>query len=211
MLSLTTRRVGRSGLSTNDLGRQLRAAYDGRRIQIFQDRDIELEARLILPEAERTDLSAIGQFPIKLPNGEMVPLATVANIEAARGIDAIRHHNGQRTLTIRGDVDHAVISGGEVVEYFNENLRDAVVEKYGVTTGLDELSQAEDELLGDMLVQFGIALALIYVVLAWVFASWSWPFAVMAGDSPSASPARCWATSCWACTSTRCRCSACSP
>ena len=49
-----------------------------------------------------------------------------------------------------------------------------------MTTGLDELSQAEDELLGDMLLQFGIALALIYVVLAWVFASWSWPFAVMA-------------------------------
>ena len=179
VLSLTT--AGRSlGLSTSDLGMQLRAAYDGRRIQIFQDQDIELEVRLILPEAERTDLAAIGQFPIKAPDGGMVPLSTVAGIEASRGIDAVRHHNGQRTLTIRGDVDHAVISGGEVVAYFNENIRDAVIEKYGVTTGLDELSQAEDELLGDMLLQFGIALALIYVVLAWVFASWSWPFAVMA-------------------------------
>ncbi len=179
VLSLTT--AGRAlGLSTSDLGTQLRAAYDGRRIQIFQDQDIELEVRLILPEAERTDLAAIGQFPVKAPDGDMVPLSTVAGIEASRGIDAVRHHNGQRTLTIRGDVDHAVISGGEVVAYFNENIRDAVVEKYGVTTGLDELSQAEDELLGDMLLQFGIALALIYVVLAWVFASWSWPFAVMA-------------------------------
>ena len=179
MLSLTT--AGRAlGLSTNDLGRQLRAAYDGRRIQIFQDQDIELEVRLILPESERTDLAAIGQFPIKVPDGAMVPLATVADIEAARAVDAIRHHNGQRTLTIRGDVDHAVISGGEVVAYFNENVRDAVVEKFGVSTGLDELSQAESELMGKMLVQFGVALALIYVVLAWVFASWSWPFAVMA-------------------------------
>ena len=179
LLRLTT--AGRAlGLSTSDLGRQLRAAYDGRRIQIFQDQDIELEVRLILPEAERTDLAAIGQFPIKAPSGEMVSLASVADIEAERGIDAIRHHNGQRTLTIRGDVDHAVISGGEVVAYFDENIRDAVIEKYGVTTGLDELSQAEDELLGDMLVQFATALALIYIVLAWVFASWSWPFAIMA-------------------------------
>ena len=179
MLSLTT--AGRAlGLSTSDLGRQLRAAYDGRRIQIFQDRDIELEVRLLLPETERTDLAGIGQFPIKAPNGEMVPLATVATIEASRGVDAIRHHNGQRTLTIRGDVDHAVISGGEVISYYNANIRDAVMEKYGVTTGLDGLSQAESELMGEMLVQFGVALALIYVVLAWVFASWSWPFAVMA-------------------------------
>ena len=179
VLSLTT--AGRAlGLSTADLGRQLRAAYDGQRIQIFQDRTVELEARLILPERERGDLAAIGQFPIKVPGGEMVPLATVADIEASRGIDVIRHHDGERTLTIRGDVDHAVISGGEVVGYFHEHIRDDVVQKHGVSTGLDELSQAEDQLLSDMLIQFIVALGLIYVVLAWVFASWSWPFAVMA-------------------------------
>ena len=179
VLSLTT--AGRAlGLSTGDLGRQLRAAYDGRRIQIFQDRDTELEVRLMLPEAERTDLSRIGQFPVKAPGGEMVPLASVADIEARRGIDAIRHHNTQRTLSIRGDVDFDVIAGREVVAYFNEHIRDAVMQEYGVTTGLDGLSQAADEAADDFLIQFFIALALIYIVLAWVFASWSWPLAVMA-------------------------------
>ena len=179
LLSLTT--AGRSlGLSTGDLGRQLRAAYDGRRIQIFQDGDNELEVRLMLPEEERTDLSRIGGFPVKTPGGEMLPLATVANVEARRGIDAIRHHDGQRPLTIRGDVDFSLISGGEVVAYFNENIKDRIASKYGIGTGLDELSLAEDEVASDFAVQFPIALALIYVVLAWVFASWSWPLAVMA-------------------------------
>ena len=60
-----------------------------------------------------------------------------------------------------------VISGGEVVEYFNEHIRDRVMQEYGVTTGLDELSRAEDESARELLIQFGIALALIYVVLAW--------------------------------------------
>ena len=179
LLNLTT--AGRSlGLSTGDLGRQLRAAYDGRRIQIFQDGENELEVRLMLPEEERADLSRIGGFPVKTPSGEMVPLATVANIEARRGIDAIRHHDTQRTLTIRGDVDFSVISGGEVVGYFHENIKDRVARKYGISTGLDELSLAEDETARDFAIQFPIALALIYVVLAWVFASWSWPLAVMA-------------------------------
>ena len=179
LLSLTT--AGRSlGLSTGDLGRQLRAAYDGRRIQIFQEGDNELEVRLMLPEEERTDLSGIGGFPVKTPSGEMLPLATVANVESRRGIDAIRHHNGQRTLTIRGDVDFNVISGGEVVRYFNDNIREHIAAKYGIDTGLDELSLAEDEAASDFAIQFPIALALIYVVLAWVFASWSWPLAVMA-------------------------------
>ncbi len=179
ILGITT--AGRAlGLSTGDLGRQLRAAYDGRRIQIFQDRDNELEVRLILPEEERTDLSRIGQFPIQAPNGDMLPLSTVATIEARRGVDAIRHHNTQRTLTIRGDVDMSVISGGEVIGHFNEHIRDRVMREYGIATGLDELSRAEDEAASELLIQFLIALALIYVVLAWVFASWSWPLAVMA-------------------------------
>ncbi len=179
LLKLTT--AGRSlGLSTGDLGRQLRAAYDGRRIQIFQDRDNEIEVRLMLPERDRADLSRLGGFPVKTPGGEMLPLATVADIEARRGIDAIRHHNGQRTLTIRGDVDFAVITGREVVAYFNEHVRDRLVQDYGISTGLDELSLAEDHAAGQLWTLFGIVLALIYIVLAWVFASWSWPLAVMA-------------------------------
>ena len=179
LLRLTT--AGRAlGLSTADLGRQLRSAYDGRRIQIFQEGDSELEVRLLLPEAQRSDLAGIGEFPIKAPTGEMLPLASVATVEARRGIDAIRHHNGERTLTIRGDVDVGTITGGEVVNYFNENVRERLVAEYRISTGLDELSLAEAEAATEFMLKFGVALALIYVVLAWCFASWSWPLAVMA-------------------------------
>ena len=178
ILSLNT--AGRSlGLSTGELGRQLRAAYDGRRIQIFQDGDNELEVRLLLPEEERTDLRRIEQFPIKAPGGEMLPLTAVADLVARRGIDAIHHHDMERTLHVRGDVDLNRITGREVVAHFDSHIRDRLVEQYGVTTGLDEISLAEQESLDEGMLQFLVALALIYVVLAWVFASWTWPLAVM--------------------------------
>ena len=178
ILSLNT--AGRSlGLSTGELGRQLRTAYDGRRIQIFQDGDNELEVRLLLPEEERTDLRRIEQFPIKAPGGEMLPLTAVADLVARRGIDAIHHHDLERTLHVRGDVDLNRITGREVVAHFDSHIRDRLVEQYGVSTGLDEISLAEQESLDEGMLQFLVALALIYVVLAWVFASWTWPLAVM--------------------------------
>ena len=136
--------------------------------------------RLLLPEDERTDLRRIEQFPIKAPSGEMLPLAAVADLQTRRGIDAIRHHEGQRTLRLRGDVDLGKITGREVVTYFNENIHDRLVETYGVSTTLDEISLVEEERLNEGVLQFLLALALIYIVLAWVFASWSWPIAVMA-------------------------------
>ena len=178
ILSLTT--AGRAlGLSTGELGRQLRSAYDGHRIQIFQEAESELEVRLILPEVERTDLAQIGQFPIKVPTGEMVPLSSVAIIEGQRGIDTIRHHDTERSITIRGDVDMSVITGGEVIAYFNDNIKEPLKQKYGITTGLDGKSLAEAEAESNYGTQFIIVLALIYVVLAAVFSSWSWPIAVM--------------------------------
>ena len=168
------------GLSTGDLGRQLRGAYEGRRVQIFQDGDNELEVRLLLPEDERRDLRRVEQFPIKAPAGDMLPLAAVADLESRRGIEAIRHHDTERTVRVRGDVDIGKITGREVVNYFNSNIRDRLVERYGISTGLDEISLEEEEAMGEGLLQFLVALALIYVVLAWVFASWTWPLAVMA-------------------------------
>lgn len=179
IFSLTTE--GRAlGLSTADLGRQLRAAYDGQRIQIFQEGESEVEVRLMLPENERTNLLSIGQFPIKTAAGEMLPLNTLATIQGKRGIDVIRHHNTQKTIKISGDVDKSVISGREVVAYFNENIKDRITEKYHLTTGLDGKSLAGKETESDFGLQFLVALALIYIVLAWIFSSYTWPLAVMA-------------------------------
>ncbi len=168
------------GLTTTEVGRQLRAAYDGQRIQILQDEQSELEVRLILSEHQRKDLTSLDQFPIKTPNGHMLPLASVATWDGNRGINVIRHHSGQRTIKVSGDVNLDLISGREVVNYFNEHIRDGLLNKYGITAGLDDLSLAEQQNDENFSTQFILALALIYVVLAWVFGSYTWPLAIMA-------------------------------
>lgn len=179
IFSLTTE--GRAlGLSTAELGRQLRAAYSGERIQIFQYEQDELEVKLMLPESERTDLSRLGQFPIKTPGGEMVTLSSLATWEGKRGIDIIRHHNTERSIKISGDVDKTLVTGSEVVAFFDKNVKDRIIARYHVGTGLDEVSLAEQETGSDFGLQFAVALALIYIVLAWIFASYTWPLAVMA-------------------------------
>ncbi|MCB1693960.1 MAG: efflux RND transporter permease subunit, partial [Pseudomonadales bacterium] len=168
------------GLTTSGVGQQLRAAYDGQRIQIFQQDENELEVRLMLPENERTDLASLSQFPVKTPGGKMIPLASVATWEGKRGLDVIRHHNALRTIEVSGDVDINKITGGEVVDYFNKNLKERLSTTYHITTGLDGLSLEGQEVGASFATKYMIALCLIYIVLAWVFASYSWPLAVMA-------------------------------
>ena len=179
IFSLTTE--GRAlGLTISDVGRQLRAAFDGQRVQIFQDDEAELEVRLILPERERTNLASLGQFPIRTAAGDMLPLASVATWSGKRGIDVIRHHDVQKTITISGDVDLTVITGREVVTHAIDNIFPQLLKKYELTYGLDRMSAAERESETEFLLSFMYALGLIYIVLVWVFSSYTWPLAVMA-------------------------------
>ncbi len=70
--------AGRSlGLSPETIGAQLRAAYSGSRVQIFNEDDSEVEVRVMLPDRERDDLGHLEQFPIRTADGGFVPLGNV--------------------------------------------------------------------------------------------------------------------------------------
>jgi len=168
------------GLTISDVGRQLRAAFDGQRVQIFQEDEAELEVRLILPERERTNLATLAQFPIRTPAGDMLPLASLATWTGKRGIDIIRHHDIEKTITISGDVDLSIITGREVVSHAIDNIFPQLLKKYNLNYDLDRISAAEMESESEFLLSFLYALGLIYIVLVWVFSSYTWPLAVMA-------------------------------
>lgn len=82
------------GLTTQALGKQLRGAYNGSRVQIFNLNDVELEVMVMLPDVERDQLSSLKQFPVKTPDGQLVSLGLVAELSNRRGIDVINHNNG---------------------------------------------------------------------------------------------------------------------
>ena len=69
------------GLSVEDVGRQMRAAFDGQLAQIFNQGDEEIEVRVLLPDFERYRLTALDDFGVFLANGQTVPLLSVVDID----------------------------------------------------------------------------------------------------------------------------------
>ncbi|MDX1812813.1 MAG: efflux RND transporter permease subunit, partial [Gammaproteobacteria bacterium] len=86
------------GLTVDEIGRQMRAAFDGQLVQVFQQGNDEIEVRIILPKNERDKISDLHSFYVYLPGGEFVPLESVATFEAKKGFDAIRH--SQTLMTV---------------------------------------------------------------------------------------------------------------
>ena len=167
------------GLTVSEVGEQLRAAYDGRIAQIFQHEGEEIEVRVVLPDRERNDIASLENLAVALPGGGVMPLLTAIDIETRRGFDMLRHENGRLAVRVSADVDAAVTNSNAVVADMTSGPLPAIAERHGVAWSLKGRQEDQGETLADMAWGAGLALALIYLVLAFVFASYGWPLVVM--------------------------------
>jgi len=168
------------GLTTESLGRQLRAAFDGTLAQLVQSGRDELEVRVLLPRAERERLDVFERMVIEVPGGRFVPLATVAHWESRRGFEALRHADGRLAVEVSGEVDVTQTNANLIQAELARDTLPQLRQRYGVEYSFEGRAADQRETLGDMQTGLVLGLGLIYLVLVWSFASWSWPLVVMA-------------------------------
>jgi multidrug efflux pump subunit AcrB len=167
------------GLSNEAIGRQLRAAFDGEVAQVFQTRDEEIEVRVVLPDEERNSLAALTNLQIITPKGTAVPLANVVELKPRQGFDALRHTDARLAVRVSADVDRTLNNANRVLGDLRQNFLPELITRYGISYSLEGRAADQAETMGDMRTGALLALILIYVVLAWVFASYSRPLVIM--------------------------------
>ncbi|MDB0001630.1 efflux RND transporter permease subunit [Oceanospirillaceae bacterium] len=167
------------GLTSADIGRQLRYAFDGVTVQSFYLGADEIDVRLMLKDQDRNSLSTLYALPVILPSGNTVPLMELVEFSSRRGIDKFSSENGQLTVTVKADVDVGATNANVVIGALKKDVIPNLERDYGVKITFGGAKERERGTLGDMLTGLVLALVLIYIVLAWVFASYTWPVAVM--------------------------------
>ncbi|MBW7859902.1 MAG: efflux RND transporter permease subunit [Rhodocyclaceae bacterium] len=168
------------GLTTDTLGRQLRAAFDGSLAQLVQSGRDELEVRVLLPRAERQRLDVFDRLVVEVPGGQFVPLASVARWESRSGFEALRHADGRLAVEVSASVDRAVTNANLVQADLLREALPRLSARHGVNYSLEGQAADQRETMEDMRMGLMIGLGLIYLVLVWSFGSWSWPLVVMA-------------------------------
>ncbi len=167
------------GLTLNDLGMQLRAAYDGVLLQRFQDGADEVDVRIQLPDNERRYLSSLDQLPIKVSDGRFVSLDSVASWSSQQGFEALRHADGRLAVTVTADVNAEVNNTEEILNDLKKSALPELASAFGIEYSLEGRAASQRETLSDLKMGVAIAFILIYLVLAWVFSSYGWPLLVM--------------------------------
>jgi multidrug efflux pump subunit AcrB len=168
------------GLTVADLGRQLRTAYDGRLVQIFQDGSDEVEVRVRLPRAESDQLASLYRFNVRTPDGQSAPLTAVAQWRSRQGFEVLRHAEGKLAVEVTADVDTQRANTDRILAALEEGSLPELEQTYGIHYSFEGRSADQRDTLADMRKGGLLGLTLIYIILAWVFASYGWPLVVMA-------------------------------
>ena len=177
LIELTPR--GRAlGFTTETVGRQLRNALQGRIAKRFPRGDEEVEVIVSLADDAKQHL-ALPAFLLRSPSGQEVTLGEVATLREDRGYAQILREDGVRRAAITAELDEALVKQEQVIEALNENGIAEIAERYGLSYRYAGKAEEQAETFADIRLGALLALALMYVILAWVFASFTRPFAVM--------------------------------
>jgi len=168
------------GFEIDGLGRTLRNRLGGIEAAEFPVGPRSATIRVELPEAEMT-ADFLERMQLRTVDGNYVPLAEIVSVTQRTGFSTVRRENGLRLISVTGDIsEDDPARATEIMAALEADILPRIASEEQVEWRLSGLSEQEDDFLRDA--QLGLMLTLlgIYLVLAWVFSSWTRPVVVMA-------------------------------
>jgi multidrug efflux pump subunit AcrB len=92
------------GLDTYTIAYTIKAAINGAKAGVYREGKEEYDIVARLPEKDRQSIESVKRITISGPNGEPIPLTSVAEVNLSSGIGAIMRLDQKRVVTVSGDV-----------------------------------------------------------------------------------------------------------
>ena len=167
------------GLTSNEVGRQVRDAFFGA-LAFRQLRGTnEIEVRVKLPIEERRDIQNLENFIVRSPEGVEVPLLDVVDVTQREAFTSINRRDGRRVVNVGFDVEPANAVGRVLAKVKEEDLPQLRADYPGITWtfegGQADMRESTQSLWGN----FSMAVLLIYALLAMAFSNYVQPIIVM--------------------------------
>ena len=177
---LTVSPRGRAlGFTTESVSRQVRDAFEGRIAKRFARGDEKVAVR-VQYDRDGVAADALRDLYLRSPTGAEVPISEVARFAEDTGFARIPREDAVRQIAVVGEVDELVTSASTVLDSVAERGLKEIADRYDLNYRFGGRAKEQAQTFADMRIGAMIALASIYLILAWVFASYVRPFIVMA-------------------------------
>ncbi len=168
------------GLTTSDLGRQVRQAFYGYEAQRIQRGKDDVRVMVRYPEEERRSMGDLEQMRIRTAEGIEVPFSSVARAELGRGFTTINRVGGQRVVSVRADVDRRANNPETILQQLTDNdIASIIAQHPGVNFRLSGEAEDRQESMSALGGFALLALLVIYALLAIPLQSYLQPLVIM--------------------------------
>lgn len=181
-VQLKLKPLGRNlGLTQYDIGHQVRQAFYGDEVQRIQRGNDEIRVMLRYDRAARESMQSLQELRIRTPQGDQVPLDTVADIQIGKAPNSIERVNRKRAARITAQVDKAIANPQAITAQIQPaNPGDPIVAEFpAIKSDLDGISKEMAELAVNFVWGISMALLLIYVLMAVPLKSYGQPLIIM--------------------------------
>ena len=169
------------GLDLRTVMTQVRSAFFGIQAQRFQRGQDEIRVWVRYNRENRSSIKNLDNMRIVTPNGQRVPLKEVASYSIERGDVAINHLEGRREIQVSADIkDQKKTSPTDIMAEIKDEIMPEILSKYPTVSPSYEGQNRERLKLFNSLNAVGLTiLALIYIVIAFTFRSYSQPLLLL--------------------------------
>ena len=169
------------GLTLQDLGRQVRQAFYGEEAQRIQRGRDDVRVLVRYPEEQRRSLGDLDNMRIRTPEGAEVPFRDVAVVETGRGFSSIRRIDRNRAVSVTAAIDPTTTTSGAVTEELEQVILPEVLAGFqGITFSFEGAQAQQADSIDGLGRGFGLAVLLIFALLAVPLRSYVQPLIVMA-------------------------------
>ncbi|GGE92945.1 efflux RND transporter permease subunit [Stappia taiwanensis] len=168
------------GFTVDNAARQIRSVFEGSIPRRFARGEEEITIRVAQELIGDGGGGALRDLSLKAPGGEYVPLLEVVTLSERQGFSVIQRRDGRITVSVSAEVDPEVSSSIKIIEDLSDGKIQAIADRHGVDFRFSGREEERKGAFGDLQLGTIAALAMIYLILAAIFASYFKPLAVMA-------------------------------
>ncbi len=168
------------GFTLRDLTTQLRQGFYGQEVMRLQKGRDELKVWVRFTKDERVSISQIENLKVRTPMGEYVPFKEVATYRIERGLRRIRHEDGERSVTVRADMDFTKNDQSVVLQELEASVIPSVLSQVdGVSRNFGGQSEEVGKMVNSMMFSMAIALVVMFTILMFLLKSYMQTLMIM--------------------------------
>lgn len=169
-------RAAALGLTVKEISDQIVGKIRGRVATRYSWRDRKIDVLVRIAEDERQSINAVRDLIINPTSDRPVPLSSVAEIVVGEGPAEIRRSDQERVALIQANLAYGDL--GTAVAEVNSLLADVTL-PYGLAMRVTGQSEEMDASFRSLMFALGLAIFLVYLVMASQFESLLHPFVIL--------------------------------